>query len=358
MGDRAKAPGRSITHWADTLTGTTIWSTLLIKFVTFGETMVQYNAGYTGPYRESTDYLKDCAGAESNVAVNIGKLNIPNVETTWISRLGDDEAGSLILRELGGRVGVSAPQYSGEYTGLSYLNHHEDGKHIKTYLRNGSAASRITFEEVSPHLEGCDLLHVTGITPALSKTCQDTVFQTLHYTASTRIPVSFDLNYREPLWDPLDARPVFEEMLRMSSIFKLGYDEAEMIWGRGWSAEQYARHFQNLNRGLAIVTLGSDGALAFDGSTAISEVGLDVKVVDPVGAGDAFVAGLLGGIMQNSKPRKFLDLEAFARLPHLRAALRIANVCGAMTCTRRGDTASMPTMDGVEKFLSNDGIVV
>ncbi|MDP7579510.1 MAG: sugar kinase [SAR202 cluster bacterium] len=329
----------------------------MIKLVTFGETMVQYNARYTGPYRESTDYLMDCAGAESNVVVNIGKLNIPRTETTWISRLGDDEAGNLIQKELEGKTRVVAPCYEGENTGISYLNHHEDGEHVKTYFRKGSAASRLTFDEVQPHLMGCDLLHVTGITPALSETCRDTIFRTLHCTASTNTPVSFDLNYREPLWDSNDAKPIFEEMLSMSSIFKLGYDEAEMIWRRGWSAEQYARHFQNLNRGIVIITLGSDGALAFDGSTTVSDPGFIVNVVDPVGAGDAFVAGLLGGIVQNSKPRKFLDLDPIARVPYLRAALRIANVCGALACTRRGDTAAMPTMNGVEKFLSHNGIL-
>ena len=70
----------------------------MVKFVTFGETMVQYNARYVGPYREGGEYLEDCAGAESNVAVDLSKLGIPDVETTWVSRLGDDEAGSLILR--------------------------------------------------------------------------------------------------------------------------------------------------------------------------------------------------------------------------------------------------------------------
>jgi 2-dehydro-3-deoxygluconokinase len=324
----------------------------LVKFVTFGETMVQYNARYVGPHREGGEYLDDCAGAESNVAVDLSKLGIPNVETTWVSRLGDDEAGSLILRKLAGKTRVFAPKQAGEHTGLSYLNHHLDGEHVKTYRRKGSAASRLTFEEVKPYLDGCDLLHVTGITPALSETCRDTIFEALRYAASAGILVSFDLNYRGQLWNPHDAKPVFEEMLRLSPIFKLGYDEAETVWGKGWSAEEYARCFQGLNGCLVVVTLGPDGALAFDGSTVISHDGYEVQVVDPVGAGDAFVAGLLGGIFRNLQRREFLDLDASSRLPVLQDALRIANVCGALTCTRRGDTAAMPTMEQVEEFLT------
>ena len=323
-----------------------------VRFVTFGETMVQYNARYVGPYREGGDYLEDCAGAESNVAADLSKLGLPNVETTWVSRLGDDEAGSFILRELAGRTRVFAPQYAGEYTGLSYLNHHEDGEPVKSYRRAGSAASRLTFDEVRPHLDGCDLLHVTGITPALSETCRETVLEALRYAASAGMPVSFDLNYREQLWEPGEARPVFEEMAGLSSIFKLGYDEAESVWGEGRSAEEYARRFQGMNGGLVVVTLGRDGALAYDGSTVVTEGGIEVRMVDPVGAGDAFVAGLTGAIIRRMTPRRFLAVDASVRLPVLRDALRTANVCGALMCTRSGDTAAMPTMEEVAQILS------
>jgi 2-dehydro-3-deoxygluconokinase len=323
-----------------------------MKLVTFGETMVQYNAGYVGPYREDGEYLEDCAGTESNVAVDLDKLGLPNVETTWVSRLGDDEAGSFILRELAGKTQVFAPRFAGEHTGLSYLNHRSDGEPIKAYRRKGSAASRLTFADVRPHLEGRDLLHVTGITPALSETCRETIFEALHYAALAGLTVGFDLNYREQLWDPQDARPVFDEMLKLSSIFKLGYDEAETVWEKEWSAEEYARYFQGLNGGLVVVTLGSDGALAFDGATVTSHAGFEVQVLDPVGAGDAFVAGLLGGILRNIEPSEFLKLGASARIPILQQALQIANVCGALTCTRRGDTAAMPTMEEVEEFLA------
>lgn len=314
--------------------------------------MVQYNARYVGQYKEGGKYLEDCAGAESNVALDLRKLGLPEVETTWISRLGDDEAGRLILNELAGKTIISAPMYVGESTGLSYLNHHEDGEHVKTYRRNGSAASRLTFEEVIPHLDGCDLLHVTGITPALSGTCRHTIFEALLYADSADIPVSFDLNFRPQLWDPHDARPVLEDMLGLSSIFKLGYDEAEAMWAKGWTPEEYARYFQDRNEGLVVMTLGPHGALAYDGKNVVSHRGFKVEVVDPIGAGDAFVAGFLGAISREFVPAEFLALAADVRRPVLEEAIQIANVCGALTCTRLGDTAAMPTMDEVLEFVA------
>ena len=326
----------------------------MTRVVTFGETMLQYNASYVGPFKEDGEYLEDCAGAESNFAADLGKLGIPGVETVLVSRLGDDDAGQFILKELAGKTQVVAPRSPGEKTGLSYLNHDEDGEPTKTYRRKGSAASRLTFADVSPHLEGCDLLHVTGITPGLSETCKTTVLDALQYAASAGIPISFDLNFREQLWEPDIARPVFEEMIGPSSFFKIGYDEAETVWSTGWSPEAYARQFHSSGGGLVVVTLGSDGAVAFDGDNMVSHGGFEIEMIDPVGAGDAFVAGFFGAVLQRHRPSEFLGLDPASRRPVLEAALEVANVCGALRCTRRGDTAAMPTMAEVREFVETE----
>ena len=322
------------------------------KFVTFGETMVQYNATYTGPFREDGTYLLDCAGAESNVTVDLKKLGLADVETVWISRVGDDEAGDFVLKELDGRTTVSARRLAGQKTGISHLNHLGGGESVKAYQRKGSAASRLTFAEVEPHLVDADVLHVTGITPALSDTCRDTIFAAMDYAQDHGIPVSFDLNYRPQLWEQAEARDVFEAMATCSSLFKLGHDEAETVWGKGWPAELYAEHFQRLSAGLVIVTRGNRGAVAFDGANLVDHRGYDVEVIDPVGAGDAFVAGFLGGVLRERTFAKFLQLDNSARRRVIEESLQIANVCGALTCTRHGDTSAMPTMAEVREFLS------
>ena len=322
------------------------------QFVTFGETMAQYNATYVGPFREDGTYILDCAGAESNVAVDLKKLGLADLETVWISLIGDDEAGDFVLRELEGRTTVSARRLAGQKTGLSYLNHMGDGESVKAYQRKGSAASLLTFAEVEPHLADADVLHVTGITPALSHACRETIFAAMDYARGHDIPVSFDLNYRPQLWGPAEARGVFEAMAARSSLLKLGHDEAETVWGKGWPAEQYAEHFQRLSGGLVIVTRANRGAVAFDGANKVDHQGYDVEVVDPVGAGDAFVAGFLGGVLRDHTFANFMQLDAPARRRVIEKSLEIANVCGALTCTRHGDTAAMPTIAEVREFLS------
>lgn len=324
----------------------------MTKFVTFGETMAQYNATYIGPFDETGSYIVDCAGAESNVAVDIEKLGVPDLQTVWVSRVGHDEGGEFILSELDGRTTVAAQKHPGEKTGISYLNHLDDDQHVKRYQRAGSAASKLTFQDVRPHLADADVLHVTGITPALSDDCKNTIFDSLQYARDNDIPVSFDLNYREQLWTPDEARGVFTDMLAYSSLFKIGHDEAEAIWAKGWDAERYARYFQQINAGLVVVTRGMGGAIAYDGTNMVEHPGYPIEVVDPVGAGDAFVAGFLAGILNQHTLREFITLHPEARKAILETSLEIANVCGALTCTRRGDTAAMPTMDEVRQFTA------
>ena len=90
----------------------------MTSFVTFGETMIQYNAGYMGPYNMSGSHIEDVAGAESNVAVNLRTLTDNNIDTLWISRLGDDEPGELIRDQLSLKTRVKAPLISKEFTGI------------------------------------------------------------------------------------------------------------------------------------------------------------------------------------------------------------------------------------------------
>ena len=322
------------------------------KFVTFGETMVQYNAEYTGEFDPNEQYFLDVAGAESNVAINLSKITKNLVEIFWISRLGEDEAGHLIHNTLSKEIKIDAPIYKGEKTGISYLNHHADGRHLKRYLREGSAASEIPFQQVKKHLEGADILHVTGITPALSKTNLETTFQIIELCNDMDIPVCLDVNYREQLWTPEQAKNTLNRLLPNINIFKVGRDEAETIWQLKYSADEYAAYFYQKLSMLTIVTDGKSGAVLFNGTDYIREETIEIEVVDPIGAGDAFVAGFLGTLMRHDIPlRQLLKSNSRNQITQLTKALKVGNLCGALTCTKKGDTAAMPTLSEIEDFV-------
>ena len=312
---------------------------------------MQHNADYIGPYDPDGSYTRHVAGAESNVAIDLRKLMPDEVRAVWISRLGADDDGDTIAAELTGRIEVHAPQVSGEKTGIQLLNHLGGGEVIRRYRRAGSAASRLTAEEVIPHLAGADLLHVTGITPALSDTCLETTLAAMTAAQEMGIPVSMDVNYREALWSPDEARAVCDRMREHATLFKVGHDEAETIWGGDMTASEHARHFVGSVTQLAIVTTGDSGAVAFDGEQLVEHSGFSVEVIDPVGAGDAFVAGALAGIFQRGSMLDFLAMPLNERASVLRTSLELANACGALVCTRHGDTEAMPDMAQVRDFV-------
>ena len=328
----------------------------MTKFLTFGETLVQHNADYIGTYDPDGSYTRHVAGAESNVALDLRRL-MPDIETVWVSRLGQDTDGDMVLEQLRSEITIHAPQYEEEFTGIQLLNHLGGGEVIRRYRRAGSAASRLTAAEVLPHLDASDLVHVTGITPALSDTCRRTVLEVMRTAVERGIPVSMDVNYRDALWTPSEAMAVCEEMRQLATLFKVGHDEAEIIWGLDLSAEDYARYFFGGNTRLTVVTTGDSGAVAYDGEQITAHPGFTVDVIDPVGAGDAFVAGFLAGIFRRCGLIEFLQMDSDARAAILRSALVISNACGALVCTRHGDTEAMPDMGQVEDFVTRPGAV-
>ncbi len=327
----------------------------MVKLVTFGETLVQHNADYIGQYDPDGSYTWHVAGAESNVAIDLRKLMPDRVRAVWVSRLGADDDGDTIMEDLVRRIEVHAPRVSGEKTGIQLLNHLGGGEVIRRYRRAGSAASRLTAGEVLPHLEGADLLHVTGITPALSETCMEATLGVMAAAREMGIPVSMDVNYREALWSPAEACAVCDRMREYATLFKVGHDEAETIWGGDMTASERASRFVSGSTRLAIVTTGDSGAVAFDGEQVVEHGGFSVEVVDPVGAGDAFVAGALAGIFQRGTMLDFLALPSDERASVLQTALELGNACGALVCTRHGDTEAMPDMNQVREFIADTG---
>ena len=103
---------------------------------------------------------------------------------------------------------------------------------------------------------------------------------------------------------------------------------------------------------LTIVTDGKSGAVLFNGTDYISEKTIEIEVVDPIGAGDAFVAGFLGTLMRHDIPlRQLLKSNSRNQITQLTKALKVGNLCGALTCTKKGDTAAMPTLSEIEDFV-------
>ena len=332
-----------------------IWILLMPKLITFGETMVQYNATYEGPFIENGTYILDAAGAESNFAINLSKIN-GDLETVWISRLGNDDAGKFILENLKCKTKISVEIDANDFTGISYLNHIDEDTHVKKYVRKNSAASKIDFSDIKPQIITADAIHLTGITPALSDQCYRTVFETLEYSKNCNIPVILDINYREPLWPPSVAKQTYDLMIKYPSILKMGLDEAEKVWQLGFTDIEYVKYFHSVTKSIVLLTRGSNGAILYDGNHIIEHSGYKVNVVDPIGAGDAFMAGFVGALFKHINNKNILEINTLTNHKELELSLKVANACGALTCTARGDTASMPNIQDAMKIIRENKI--
>jgi 2-dehydro-3-deoxygluconokinase len=280
--------GASIAHgsFAHALPARSLRMTLL---VTFGEAMVRFELAST---REAS-----VGGSELNVAVLAARLGLTSC---WVSRLPDNALGRMIYaraREQGvdarvewtanGRVGLYFVEVAGARIG-SVL-----------YDRAGSAISLVTPGTVdwASAFAGARWYHVSGITPALSDTAAQVTAESLAAAKRAGLTVSYDLNYRSKLWSPTQARAVQEPLLEHVDVLIAGEEDARVIFGAE-SAEALALRFEI---GAVAITLRDNpcsATVAADGKT-YSAPRFEVRSVDPIGAGDAFVGGLIVARLEN-----------------------------------------------------------
>jgi 2-dehydro-3-deoxygluconokinase len=261
-----------------------------------GETMVMVTPEVAQPLEEAVAFRLDAGGAESNVASHLARAGVP---AAWAGAVGDDSLGRRLLAVLAARgvdtslarVDPTAP------TGVYFKDPGAEGTRV-LYYRSGSAASRLgpDFAAGLP-LREAPLVHLSGITAALSDSCRALVEEVIAVRATHGLPVSFDVNYRPALWDPEDAAPVLLDLARRCDVVFVGRDEAATLWGTTTADEVRALVG---HPGTLVVKDGAVGAHAFRGDTTAHAPAGQVTVVEPVGAGDAFAAGYLAATLAGS----------------------------------------------------------
>jgi 2-dehydro-3-deoxygluconokinase len=291
----------------------------------------------------------DIGGAESNVAIGLARLG---VDCGWVSRVGDDALGTFVTREIRAEgVRVVAVRDPDAPTGLM-LKEHRNGRPWRVrYYRARSAASRLSaadVDAVADEIGAADVLHLTGITAALGAAPLAAVERAMEVARAAGTLVSFDVNHRATLWSDETAAPVLARLAAAADLVFAGPEEAALVLGRtpGPSSfdegELLARELAKRGPATVVVKLGALGALALSGDEVHRAPALPVEVVDPVGAGDAFVAGYLS------------EVVAGGSVPD---ALRRANACGAAVCRVPGDWEGLPTRVDLD-LLDADGEVV
>lgn len=311
------------------------------RVLTFGETMALVRTAEPGPLRAGARATVSFGGAESNVAIGLRRLG---VGTRWRSRLGDDPAGEAVVAALRAeQVEVVADIDPVRPTGLMVKGAVGPGMLRVSYYRAGSAASAMTPSLLDrDQFDGIELLHVSGITPALSADAADLVRQAAGLARERGVRVSFDVNYRSALWSVETARRHLRPLLLGTDVLFGGREELELLCDpqrcpeRLDDAELLAAVAAEGPREV-VLKRGPDGAALLEDGRWYESPAHAIAPVDTVGAGDAFVAGYLAAALNGAGPM---------------VRLQEANACGALACLSPGDWEGAPARAVLDRFLS------
>jgi len=306
-----------------------------MDLITFGESMVLFNPDLTGPLRYVNNFRKSLAGAESNVAIGLSRLGH---KVGWFSKLGDDEFGRYMLSVIRGE-GVDVSNVVTDSKNPTGILFKERFSHVNPnvyYYRKHSAASNLMPGELNEdYIKNAKILHVTGISLALSEKMRKSVFKAIKIAKDNGVLISFDPNIRLKLWPLEEAAPVILEVARLSDIILPGVDEAELLI-EVKDPEEIAKAFIEMGCSTVAVKLGKDGCYVSHKDESHFVPGYKVeKVEDTVGAGDGFAAGFLSGVIR--------DLNLFE-------CAEYANGVGAMATLVSGDMEGLPTWQQLMEF--------
>lgn len=309
--------------------------------VTLGETFTVFVPNQSGPLRYVQSFFKVVGGAESNVAIAASRLGHT---TGWISRLGKDEFGAFVYNFLRGEgVDVSKALYDETApTGVNFKELRE-GENSRNYAyRRLSAASKMTPCDLDEdYIKNAKILHVTGITPALSDSCRETVFAAIAMAKAAGVTVSFDPNIRLKLWSLEEARPILHILAEQSDLFLPGAKELQQMYP-DQSVEQVVQDLLNKGVKKIIIKNGDQGCRIFSQQGIQDVLPFSVRCVDTIGAGDGFVAGFLVGQL-----RGLSDVDSG----------RLANAVGALAVTVIGDIEGYPTQEELAHFMNKHPII-
>jgi len=311
----------------------------MTDLLTIGETMVSVRTAR--PMRLGGAAHLSIAGSESNVAIGVARLGH---DVTWLSAVGNDEPGRLIQRTLRAENVGTRIRFSEEaFTGFIAFDQPSHDITRVSYHRRGSAASTLTASEITAALTAANprLLHVTGITPALSETARAATLTAVRTASAAGIQVSLDVNYRARLWSRAEASVAVRELLPHIHTVFTSDDELDLLTDASNPVADLLKTVDTL-----VVTAGGKGAWAHTKSAGPAEVhtihrsALPVTVVDSIGAGDAFVSGYLSATLDN--------LSTESRLER-------ATTSGAFCVTAYGDWESLPTREDLSLLSHSQG---
>jgi 2-dehydro-3-deoxygluconokinase len=302
-----------------------------LDIVSIGEPMVEFNQTRPG----EPQYLQGFGGDSSNMIIAAARSG---AHSAYVTRVGNDEFGRMLLalwrHE---RVDTSGVYVDPEaLTGVYFVTHGEKG-HAFSYLRAGSAASRMRPETLPMDtIRAARFVHATGISVAISSTSADAVFAAFEVARKAGARVSFDANLRLALWPLARARAVITAAARLADYFFPSIDDARTLSGLQ-STGEILEWSHSLGPAVVFLKLGAEGVIVSDSSRREHIAPLGVNAVDATGAGDCFAGAALARLAAGDS---------------IWEAARYANAAAALATTGFGAVAPLPRPEAVKQAMS------
>ena len=297
-----------------------------LDIIAIGEPLFELNQG-----RGETVFRPGHGGDTSNAAIAAARQG---AKVGYVTAVGADQFGESFLSLWNGEgIDVSAVKKSPvAHTGLYFVTHGPDG-HVFSYMRAGSAASRMSPEDMPVEaIKAARVVHASGISQAISSSATDAVFHALRTARAANVLVSYDTNLRLRLW-PLDrARAVIHAAAGLADILRPSIDDARQLTGLD-DPDKIVDFYLSVGPRIVAMTLGDDGALIATRDKRERLPARTAKVVDATGAGDMFTGAFLAEYLRTNDPF---------------AAGRYANVAAALSTEGYGAVAPMPKRAAVE----------
>jgi 2-dehydro-3-deoxygluconokinase len=305
--------------------------------VTFGETMLRLSPPGYQKLEQAQSVDIHIGGSESNVAVGLARLGL---RSAWFSALTDNGLGRYIETRIAAQ-GVDTSHVLWMQTGrvgTYWIEQSVPPRATRViYDRSYTAISQMQPDQLPTELfqpERARLLHVSGITPALSPSAAETTLEAVERAKQAGWKVSFDINYRAKLWDAESAREWCVKFIERADIIFSPFRDVQTIFANELTETDTAetalqRFYERYPKAIIVFTTGASGAIACGpDSLRVSASARDATPWDRIGAGDAFIAAVLSQIVKAWKAEQPVDLEL---------ALRWGNAAAALKYTIPGD---------------------
>lgn len=267
-----------------------------------GETMLRLSVPAGRRLEAGGPFDVHAGGAESNVCAALAGLGR---RTAWFGNVTDKVPGRVVMRSLraAGIDAAGARVVRDGRMGVYYVELAESPLSTRvTYDRQDSVGCHLSAADIDwESLLDTKVLHLSGITPALSDTNAEMVKEAIRRANSEGVDISFDVNYRSLLWSPDRARGILRDLIKDVDLVMCSRRDAELLTATEEDDRKLIGNLRSMTRAERVVmSVGAHGILAWDGLTYQHQAAFPVRCVDRLGAGDAMAAGVLDGWLDDS----------------------------------------------------------